>query len=85
MRGSRRMGRIRRGRWRRRRRIDLGCLGASPCLRRAFTYLEERGLGGEEERRRGGEGPDVLGIEGGLEQFLAASSRRPSTWGRGGG
>ena len=29
--------------------------GASPCLRRAFTYLEERGLGGEEERRRGGE------------------------------
>ena len=59
--------------------------GASPCLRRAFTYLEERGLGGEEERRRGGEGPDVLGIEGGLEQFLTASSRRPSTWGRGWG
>ena len=25
--------------------------GASPCLRRAFTYLEEGGLGGKEERR----------------------------------
>ena len=62
MRGSRRMGRIRRGRWRRRRRIDLGLDLKSlvvPRLPQESLHVSGgervRRRGGEEERRRGEE------------------------------
>ena len=53
--------------------------GASPCLRRAFTYLEERGLGGEEERRRGGEGIpqwSPSSLPAGLQHLISSSLDR---------